>query len=150
MKIRKAKLTDINKVISIGKNVNEFKVAKDTINFWPKNVLIKLVKSQKDLMLVAEEAGKIIGFVIVNYNNNLSKAIIENIYVLSEFRNSGVGKKLLDSTLTILKKRKCSYVLALVENKYIKTIKWYSKQGFTKGVQCTWLDKKQGKTFIRK
>jgi ribosomal protein S18 acetylase RimI-like enzyme len=86
MRTREATIKDINEIHRIASKVSEFSVSADTVNFWPKKILQNCVKSKSGLLLVAEENGKIIGFIIVNYNPTFSKAIIENIFVSPQYR----------------------------------------------------------------
>ncbi len=146
MIIRKAQAKDVNQLRKAGTSVKEFKVSKEVVTFWPKKVLLNIIKSRKDFILVAEENNSIIGFVIVNFNPNFGKAIIENIFVKKEFRGKNVGKQLLEKALERLRKLKCNYICALVESKN-KAIGFYLENEFNKGINCVWMDKILSKSF---
>ena len=146
MKVRSATLWDVDAIVKLGKSVNEFQVSDQTVTFWPKNVLRAAIKS-KNPVLIAEEEGREIGFIIANYNPSLKKAIIENIYVNPKYRRQDIGKQLLDHLLIALKKLKCEYVCSLADYTNKAAVEFYVKNGFTKGMHCVWLDTVLGKSF---
>jgi len=150
MKIRIATLKDINEIIKIGNSVNEFQVSDKVVAFWPKSVLIDCVKNKQNPIFVAEEGQRIIGFIISNFNPYFKKAIIENIFVIKEYRSKSIGKALLKSLLDKLAALKCEYVCALVEEKSEIAVDFYIKNGFNKGINCVWLDTILGKSFKKK
>lgn len=147
IKIEQAKLSDVADIIKIGKSIEEFKISKGTITFWPKKILINCVKDKNNLILLAKQNEELIGFIIANYNPIFEKAIIENILVKKDFRNKGVGKLLLDSLLLKLKRLGCSYICSLTEIKNKNTIKFYIKNKFNKGKDFVWLDKALSNSF---
>lgn len=145
MKIKKAKIADIDDIFNLGNQVNEFKVSKDVVNFWPKEILKECL--QNDAILVAEENKKIVGFIIVNYSSIFKKAIIENIFVSKKHRNKGIGKLLLKALLNDLHDRGCKYICSVIENNYEAGINFYLKNNFNKGIDCIWLDYILDKSF---
>jgi ribosomal protein S18 acetylase RimI-like enzyme len=145
--IEGAKLSDIEEIFELGNSASEFKVSDRVVNFWPKEVLRNCAKSKTDFILAAKEAGKLIGFIIAQYNPNFKKAVLENIYVKPEFRTHGVGKKLLESLLHELKERRCEYVCTLVESGSENSVGYYINNGFNRGIDCVWLDKILSKSF---
>lgn len=146
MQIRKAQIRDIDEIFELGKNVTAFTTSKEVVNFWPKPILKSVIKSDKNWIFVACEKKKIIGFIIVNYNEVFKKALIENIFVNLQFRKLGVGKLLLDTVLEVLKKNNCKYICALTEIN-CPAVKFYLNNGFNKGRSFQWLDKVIGKEF---
>ena len=150
MKIRTARLHDINEIVKIGNSVNEFQVSEEVVTFWPKSVLIDCIKSKNNLILVTEENKHIVGFIIANYNPCFKKAIIENIFVKPEHRDKNIGKLLLKSLLKKLAVLKCEYVCSLVEENSNVAVDFYIKNGFNKGINCVWLDTILGKSFKKK
>ena len=91
--IRKATKKDVEGVWNIGNNVSEFKTAENVVIFWPKETLENCVDKKDILFYIVEIESKIIGFTIVNLNQSLGKAEIENIYIMKEYRKKGIGKK---------------------------------------------------------
>lgn len=145
--VENAKLSDIEEIFKLGNSVNEFKVSDKVVNFWPKEVLLDCAKSETDFILAAKKNSKLVGFIIAQYSPNFKKAVIENIFVKLEFRNHGVGKKLLESLLQKLKQKRCEYVCTLVESGSENSIEFYTTNGFNRGIDCIWLDKILSKSF---
>ena len=74
-------------------------------------------------------------------------AIIENIFVILEYRGKNIGKLLLDNLLNQLKELKCEYVCSLVEKNSEFATEFYIKNGFSRGINCVWLDKILSNSF---
>jgi len=148
MEIREAVVGDVDEIWNIGKGVEEFDTTDEVVTFWPKYVLRDCVKSESDFVVVAEE-GKIVGFVIANYNATFRKAVIENVFVDAEFRGSGVGKKLVDSVTEKLVGIGCEYICLLTESDNKDSIEFYKKIGFNRGIDCVWMDKVIGSGFSK-
>lgn len=136
MKIRIAKKEDVEQVWNIGNNVSEFKTAENVVIFWPKETLENCINKEDILFYVVEIENKIIGFSIVNLNQSLGKAEIENIYVLPKYRKNKIGTALLDKILQELKNRKYNNVNCLAD----EAIEFYKRCGFTKGKGFAWMD----------
>ena len=111
MIIRTATPEDIDAIHALGEHVSEFSVNDETVTFWPKALLAGAVRSDDVLMLVAEEQG-ICGFLIVNCNRGLKKALIENIYVHPDVRGQGVGDQLLQKMFAVLSETDCEYAVS--------------------------------------
>jgi ribosomal protein S18 acetylase RimI-like enzyme len=141
MKIRNATLADIPHIHALGKDQKEFTVAQNTISFWPEKILKKIIQSTTDWILIAEEASEIQGFIILNYNKNFQKAIIENIYVAPHERRKGIAGKMLSKAIEKIKKEGGCYLCTLVEIENHKAKKFYIQQGFAPGKNFQWLDK---------
>ena len=78
---------------------------------------------------------KIVGYVycIVDNDNKITKeteAKIESIYVDLEYRNKGIGTKLINEIISLLKEKNVKYIFIenLVENQNSKYL--YEKLGF--------------------
>lgn len=134
--IRKATKKDVEGVWNIGNNVSEFKTAENVVIFWPKETLENCVDKKDILFYIVEIESKIIGFTIVNLNQSLGKAEIENIYIMKEYRKKGIGKKLLEKILEELKIRKYNNVNSLAD----EAIEFYKHNGFSKGKNFAWMD----------
>jgi len=150
MEIRAAKLGDISKIVSLGDAVEEFKTSNKVVTFWPRKVLINVVKSRDDIFLVAVEKGEVMGFIIASYSSVFKKATLENIYVSDSFKGRGVSEKLLNKALEKLKLLGCDYVCGLVEDNNKPAIRFFLRNGFDKGRRFIWMDKILGKLFKNK
>ncbi|MDO9399427.1 MAG: GNAT family N-acetyltransferase [bacterium] len=148
MKIREATINDIDEIHSLGNTVNEFSVSDEVVIFWPKHILHNCIKSQTDYLLIAKEKEKIIGFIIINNSLVFKKTIIENIYILPQFRKKGFGTKLLNMAIKKIKTTGCEYICLLTNN--YEAIKFYESNSFEKGKDFVWLDKVLSKKFSLK
>ena len=134
--IREGKNKDVEAVWNMGNNVSEFKTTENVVIFWPKEILKNCIDKEDILFYVVELENKIIGFSIVNLNQSLGKAEIENIYILPEYRKNRIGRKLLDVILQKLKDKKYNIVNCLAD----EAIGFYEHYGFTKGKSFVWMD----------
>ena len=141
MEIRKATEADIDEVSEIGNQIEEFRVSSESILFWPKEVLRDCVSSNENIFLVAKVEGKIVGFLISNYNPMFRKAIIENLAVKEEYRGRGIGDELCKFALEELRKIGCKYVCHLIKSDNDIAIEFSSKAGFKKGIECVWMSR---------
>jgi ribosomal protein S18 acetylase RimI-like enzyme len=149
MKIRRATPNDVDTIYELGKTVDEFMVnPEDTVTFWPKETLRRAMHTDDVLVLLAEDEG-ILGFVIVNYNQGLRKATIENIYVRPDRRSQGVSDRLLHEMIELLNERECEYVMTLISPDSSGGIGLYTRNGFGKGNQFIWMDRSLGTEFER-
>ncbi|MBQ9072029.1 MAG: GNAT family N-acetyltransferase [Bacilli bacterium] len=95
----------------------------------------KRVNVDNNIILVALIDNKIVGYVycIVDNDNKITKeteAKIESIYVDLEYRNKGIGTKLINEIISLLKEKNVKYIFIenLVENQNSKYL--YEKLGF--------------------
>ena len=152
MNIRKAVIEDIDTIHELGRAVDEFAVNNETVNFWPKELLANAVQAD-DILILVDESEAIFGFLIVNYNNSLKKALIENIYVRPDKRGLGIGDALVKHAFELLPKMGCEYVATLVPPHAQSALNLYQRNGFSQGESFVWLDrsihdnfKKQGES----
>ena len=134
--IREGKNKDVEAVWNMGNNVSKFKTTENVVIFWPKEILKKCIDKEDILFYVVELENRIIGFSIVNLNQSLGKAEIENIYILPKYRNNRIGRKLLDVILQKLKDKNYNNVNCLAD----EAIGFYEHYGFTKGKSFVWMD----------
>lgn len=140
MNVRRATPADIDAIYELGKAVEEFAVNDETANFWPRDLLAHAVQSDDALILVAEDEA-IVGFLIVNYNGALKKALIENIYVQPDKRGQNVSDQLLEQMFRLLPEMGCEYIATLVPPDAQGAIDLYKRSGFSQGETFIWLDK---------
>lgn len=138
--IRIATEQDTTHIISMGSRVHEFVTSEDTDNFWPEPILRDAIKNGNDIVLVAEIDEKIVGFIIVNCNKHLSKALIENVFVSPSCRNHNIGSRLLNSVVALVRQQGFRYLSTLVPTNDRAAITMYQKAGFQTGNNFTWLD----------
>lgn len=94
---------------------------------------------EKGIIIVASEinSNKIIGFICVIESNALyargNFGVINELYIIPEFRSRKVGQKLIDFSIEVAKKKNWSRLeLDTPEiEKAERTIQFYIKEGFT-------------------
>jgi ribosomal protein S18 acetylase RimI-like enzyme len=148
MNVRRATVADIDAIHQLGKSVEEFSVNSETVNFWPKELLMQAVQSDDVLILVAQDE-EVVGFLVVNYNKGLKKALIENIYIHPDKRGQGIGDKLLTTVRTLLIEMGCEYTATLVPPDAQGAIELYQRNGFSQGETFVWFDKVLDDEFSR-
>lgn len=133
IKIEKAKKNEIKEL-----NLVHIKTFKETYeNIYPKEFLekideLKLEKKKIDSInriLVAKSDNKIVGLLIYNVENRFgvkNYSEIELIYILKEFQNMGIGKKLFYKSKKYLKEN----ILVFVQYNNYKAINFYHSLGF--------------------
>jgi ribosomal protein S18 acetylase RimI-like enzyme len=141
IKIRKMKIEDVEEVFNLGVKEERFNVSKQNKTpFWTKEQLMSWVKNNKDVLLIAEDNGKTVGYALSTYHFPTGKATFENLYVVEEYRNKGVGKKLTTNLIKELKKIGSTYICTLVESDNTSIMKCLEKSGFVRGKDFTWME----------
>ena len=148
MNIREGNLSDIEELLKLGSRVEEFKTAEEVVTFWPRHILENILGNNRDIILVAEDDNKIVGFTIVNYSPSFKKALVENLFVDPKHRNKGIGSRLIKTLLRHLQRVGCEYVCTLIEASS-GAVPFYLKMGFNRGIDCAWLDKVLSDSFKR-
>ena len=145
--VRRATQSDAEQIHRAGEHVSEFSVSNETITFWPKETLEQIIASPEAIVLVAEEADKLYGFIIGNCNKAFGKVLIENIYVRPSHRKEGVGNALLSKLIVAAKESGYQYISTLVPLDASEALCLYLDSGFTKGEAFLWLDKHLSEKF---
>lgn len=129
MKIREFQLKDTNQVITLVKETCLYHKPWDNRKNYAKKK-----KFSPDLMLVAEENGKIIGFVMAHYDGWFS--YMGHLAVSKEHQGKGIGSILADEMERRMKKKgaKNIYILAALKNK--KSIEFFKKRGYYTDTKC--------------
>lgn len=140
IEIRNAKSEDVSAVYALGERVDEFHTSDQAPMFWPKAVLRTCIDKDDVYFLVAISGEEIVGFIIVNLNKNLSKALIENIFVKPNFRGRGIGLSLTERAVSLAKLDRYQFISVLTPPDDIAAIKTYERAGFSKGETFLWLD----------
>lgn len=86
---------------------------------------------------VAEEDGKIVGFITGEVLKkkawyNVQLGTVNNIFVLEEYRDKGIGKELMKTMMKTLKKDGITNIELYTYANNSKAIKFYEKLGFEK------------------
>lgn len=88
----------------------------------------EILEGNKAVSALAYIDSNPIGMIIIKFNDKI--AIIESLFVIDEYRNQGVGKKLLEFANKEAKERECGvmFINVLIDN--IKAKKLYKALGF--------------------
>ena len=143
MKIREAKVKDLKEIDEIYK---EGILDEERIQFLRKNIkeildnlnksekyrlkgFRKAISSSKERILVCED-GRIIGFGGAVLSNKKRGAEITLIYLRGEYRNKGIGSKLVKELLKWLKNNNEKNVYVTIDIKNKASINLHKKFGF--------------------
>jgi ribosomal protein S18 acetylase RimI-like enzyme len=143
MKIRKAKLKDIQQISDLAVNLLKyhtdfdpyFSLASNAMEIYYKHFR-RCVYSKNKLLLVAEEDNKIIGFALgeLGYRPPVFAirkiGFISDVFVDKDFRKSGIGKIFLNELCQWFKKNGLRYIELTVHVKNEIGIKVWTKYGF--------------------
>lgn len=140
IKIRLARVIDIPKIISLGKNTKEFICSKKA-KFYSRDEFENWIKQpNKNIILVVFQKGNFAGFLCAKIMS-IHWCSIDTIAIEPKFRNFGIANLLLENLYAILRKKNICYVQALARTKYIGTKKFWKAQGFQGGGKLIWFDR---------
>jgi len=143
MIIRKATVKDLKSLneLQIGLAKYEAKLRKTLVNpekvrKWYERHYEKLIKNKNSIFFVAEEKGKIVGYILgqietpTHIHIYKKRGYIRDAFVLKEFRGKEVGKKLTKKLLEWFKSKGIKWIKvdAYTNNKV--GIKFWEKMGF--------------------
>jgi ribosomal protein S18 acetylase RimI-like enzyme len=120
MKIRKAKLSDLNRINNLNKKY--FKEIRD---------FKSLLKNSEDILIVLENDKEIIAFSGIHLNKWNNTARIIDIFVHPDHRRRGLGGKLVKELIALAKKKKVRTLIAEAPS-LNPVLKLYKKNGFRK------------------
>lgn len=131
---------DIAEVHRCGISESYFSVNDQSQGFWTREQL-KAWTDSNDILLVAEDKGKIVGYVTSQFHQPTGKAIIENLYVAKDYRRRSIGADLIKECTERLKRKEATHICALVEPDNKTTIRLLESQEFGKGKTFIWMSK---------
>lgn len=112
MKIRKGKIADIPKLIKLYSGVKE--ISDFAGQKYDKNYFLQYVKAKDNLVLVAEEDGKIYGALNAEFEDLAKYTFLVNIVVSKKYRGKGIGGLLVKSLEAASKKKKHKQIISLI------------------------------------
>ena len=142
MKIRKALLVDLENILKLSGELFEYE--KQFTPYFNKNwtrsdhgrkFFEKRLSEQDSICLIAEEKRKILGYMITHIVNfpfrKPSKiANIANMFIIKEFRSKGLGTKMIEETIKLLKQRAIKRIRVEAISKNTEAIDFYKTFGF--------------------
>ena len=120
--IRKAGINDVDGIMSVERT--------GISHPWDKASIEATVKDDNKVCVVECEGEKIVGYIYASFV--LDEAEIGNICVLPELRGQGVGRKLMEELLNILRSVEVTRVFLEVESDNEGAIALYEKCGFVR------------------
>ena len=141
IEIRKMELRDIDSVYALGTDEKRFKVGgKEQVGFWTKGQLERWVESESDVLIVAEENKRVIGYALSQYHAPTRKATFENLHVDLAYRGQEIGAQLTEKLVYLLRKKGAKYICGLPDPENKAIVKVLEQQGFKKGKTLVWMD----------
>jgi len=142
MKIREATIKDFEKLkaIKLESKKDEMEYS-DSLKPLGKTIEIYFeyfkaeLKKKNSAVFIAEDK-KPIGIIIATHFKPLRiskfarKGYVSNLYVQENYRNKGIGKKLLDISLKWLKENKVKYISLEIHLENKKALKFHRNLGF--------------------
>ena len=138
MLIRRATVSDIDSIMTLGQDPC-FNVS-NSIPFYEKKELTEwCVKNFDNILCVAEENSKIVGFYyckVYSYH----WATLDNFYVLPEYRGRQISEMMLTTLKNLLRSKQIKYLSILVDTEDIKLIEQMTRRGFSAAKSYKWMD----------
>lgn len=86
------------------------------------------LKENPELAFVAVEGEKVVGYVLADAHGQ--QGTLEDIVVAKDYQGRGIGRRLLEKILEVLKRKGATIVLAEVHYKCASAVPFYYKHGF--------------------
>ena len=141
--IRKARNKDITEIVNLNQQLFEHEKNKgfdDTLNCtWPlknKSYFKQSISNKNRVCFVAIENQEVVGYIIGSINNaedyrNIKKiAEADNMFILSKYRNQGLGSLLIKEVIKWAKLKKAKRIRVVISANNIQSIKFHKKVGF--------------------
>ena len=133
--IREATGKDIPIVLGLLYDLGRPKPQKDSDVDSFRKLVTKYVKdSDKTILVAVLDDVKIVGMVSVMFlsrlNQNTLELYIPELIVLEKYQNQGIGKKLINSCITLAKEKKCHRIRLESGNQRKESHQFYKHLGF--------------------
>lgn len=141
--LRRMREEDLDEIMALSKQGN-FSVSDEIVGweeFWPEESLRNWITNSDDPLIVSEDKGSIIGFILAAVHHPTRKATLENIFVHRDYRNKGIGTQLFNRCEIELRKKGIIYICALVETDNTETSEFLLAKDFIRGHEFAWLEK---------
>ena len=121
--VRKMHLNDLDVVSSLAMLANPHAIKRKY-----KKLILNELRENPDLFYVATIDGKVVGYVLADIHDD--EAVLEDIAVSERFQGGGVGRRLLNKELKVLKHKGVKLVRVEVHYKCASAIPFYYKHNF--------------------
>ncbi len=131
--IRSAKTEDIDKIITLLIELGRPKPDMDDKKRFPELIQSYLDDSDKEILIV-RNSSDVIGMISIIYltrlNQKQQEMYIPELIIQKEFRNTGIGKKLINAVIELAKKKNCHRIRLESGNQRTESHMFYEKNDF--------------------
>jgi ribosomal protein S18 acetylase RimI-like enzyme len=139
-RIRRYSQSDANDVYAMLQNAEELHVA--GLTYSEKAIQSWHVTRAEDVLLVAQAAENIVGFIAVKLNDpEPGAAYIDCVVVKPKHRGRGIGKQLLEQCVSSLKARGVFFVNLHVRQDFPRAVNFWDENGFKGKQHLLWMYK---------
>lgn len=133
IKLRKYKETDKPQVVQLINSIlkKEFSISKDAYSDFDINNISKVYGGKRDLFLVAILGNSVVGTIAIKEDDK-NCALLRRIFVSSEFRGIGLGKKLILKAIEFCEKNNYSVINFCSTDKMRAANELCKKNGFSR------------------
>jgi len=141
VKIRRGKLSDLKELMKFLNDAPELSSGSAEETYSKSYVKACLQDKNRDLVLIAEDRKKIIGFLMAELWQKKKNSFFLDLFVVPEFRERGIANRLREEYENILKKLKIDHISCLVLLTNKKMQKHVEKRGFKRGHKFYYYEK---------
>lgn len=141
MKIRKAKIGDLNNIYNLMKSSKELKNSTNN-SYFNKNFLKIIIKDPGVVFLVVEEDKRIIGVLGAAIWKREKICYADFIFINPKYRGKGIGIKLHKYFIKTLRKEGINYLWTIIKKDDNSLQKAFNKFKFKKQYLCYYYDMK--------
>lgn len=142
-KIERASLADKTIILDLMQNQfveHEIGYSSDALSAAIEEMLKKV---ELGLFLVARDEDKVTGIAAISFAWTLEhggkSAWLDELYVLPEYREKGIGSALIESAINALKREGCAAIDLEVEEDHRRAERLYERKGFEKLKRNRWV-----------
>ncbi len=133
--IREASDKDIPIILGLLYDLGRPKVQKDSdVDTFRKLIKKYATNSDKQILVAVFDDMKIVGMISMVFLPRLNRDTLEmyvpELVVLEKYQNRGIGKKLINSCITLAKEKKCHRIRLESGNQRKDSHKFYERLGF--------------------
>jgi ribosomal protein S18 acetylase RimI-like enzyme len=136
--VRRMQENDVNPVYDLSANIKGLAVS-EWPRFLEKKEVYSCLNNSSNVLLVAEDDGKISGYLMSRIHISTRNAIIENVHVDEQYRRRGVGSSLVGECLKKLKEKGIVKLFGYVKKDDEATIKFLRSLGFKRYYDFPWM-----------
>ena len=152
LRIRDMTVDDIPKVFHLGESLYSATKLPFLYRTWDPYEVAYLFSSETDLSIVAESRSKIVGFCLSTTVEKPNKpwryGYLIWLGVSTSQQSLGIGKRLLNETLSRMKQKEVKFMLIDTEEANVGAIRFFEKMGFGIRHRQVWMWKNFAKAKI--